>query len=365
MERYVPIAEGAVEQSSAKWKPITTDQQAEQMLRRFVARAYRRRVTKIELQSAFNGYRDSRKQGEPIKASLKRAMSATLLAPSFLMRIEVPSENQSTRISDYELANRLSYFLWASMPDNELFRLATRNQLSDPAELNRQVERMIADPKTARFSQAFVGQWLSTSLIGREIRRDPIDEPWCTDSLMDAMRDETHRLFLVILTDNRPATDLIEADFTYATPELAKTLYGLRIPKQGGVRRISLSRTHRRGILGHAAVLAATSGVDDVNISKRGAFVLDRLLGTPPPPPPPDAGELDEQLEEDDRLSLAQKINRHARDRRCAGCHQRIDPIGSALSAYGPFGRHEEDHDNDADQFVPERNGRRCAARRT
>ena len=123
--------------------------------------------------------------------SLQREMKATLLSPSFLMRVEISPQGDSTQISDYALASRLSYFLWSSMPDNDLFRLATRNQLSTPATLKEQIERMLADPKAARFSEAFVGQWLSTNLIGREIRHDPIDEPWCTDSLMDAMRAET------------------------------------------------------------------------------------------------------------------------------------------------------------------------------
>ena len=166
-------------------------------------------------------------------------------------------------------------------------------------------------------------------------------------------------LFHEILTTNRPATDLIVADFTFVTSELADTLYGLRTKKHDGLQRVSLKHTSRRGILGHAAVLAATSGLEDISISKRGAFVLDRLLGTPPPPPPPDAGELDEELEENDRLSMAQKINRHARDQRCAGCHQRIDPIGLALSQFGPFGRSEWEGDEEEDRSAPMLDGRR------
>jgi hypothetical protein len=197
---------------------------------------------------------------------------------------------------------------------------------------------MLKDCKSAEFVKSFVGQWLSTRLVGREVRLDPIDNAWCTDSLMRAMRIETLMVFHEIMKKDRPITDLIEADFTYVNEELAKTLYGMKSVRGKKMRRVKL-KGNRRGILGHASVLAVTSNHDETSPIKRGAYVLDRILGTPPPPPPPDAGELDEELAENERMSLAQKLTRHASDERCASCHRTIDPIGIALESYGAYGR--------------------------
>ncbi|MEM7783682.1 MAG: DUF1588 domain-containing protein, partial [Planctomycetota bacterium] len=191
----------------------------------------------------------------------------------------------------------------------------------------------------AGFVESFVGQWLSTRLVGKEIRLDPIDNAWCTDSLMQSMRIETLMFVAAIIKENRPITDLIDADFTYVNEELAKTLYGFQSIRGNRMRRIQLKGRSRRGILGHASVLAVTSNHDETSPIKRGAYVLDRILGTPPPPPPPDVGELDEELIENDRLSLAQKLRRHAADKKCASCHNTIDPIGIALEKFGAYGR--------------------------
>ncbi|MEM9409609.1 MAG: DUF1588 domain-containing protein, partial [Planctomycetota bacterium] len=228
---------------------------------------------------------------------------------------------------------------WSSMPDDELFELARQKRLTQPLVLKEQVERMLSHPKANELADSFSGQWLSTHLVGHEIRLDPIDNPWCTDSLMDAMRAETRMFFQVAIRDNWPITRWIDSDTTFVNEELAQTLYRMKNVRGKKMKEVSLHGSQRKGILGHASVLAVTSNHDETSPIKRGAYVLERILGTPPPPPPPDAGELEDELIENDRLSMAQKLKRHASSERCSGCHQRIDPIGISLENYGAFGR--------------------------
>ncbi|MEM9940848.1 MAG: DUF1592 domain-containing protein [Planctomycetota bacterium] len=336
MERYIAAAERAT--TAANIFESSDTHQFNNALQQFLRRSYRRPIGKTEFEFYLENLSKLKRQGAGDAEAIKGIMAGVLISPDFLLRVESNSD-QSGKISEHELATRLSYFLWASMPDDELLKLADDGRLSEPTVLRQQVQRMLGDRKSAGFVESFVGQWLSTRLVGKEIRLDPIDNAWCTDSLMQSMRIETLMFVAAIIKENRPITDLIDADFTYVNEELAKTLYGFQSIRGNRMRRIQLKGRGRRGILGHASVLAVTSNHDETSPIKRGAYVLDRILGTPPPPPPPDVGELDEELIENDRLSLAQKLRRHAADKKCASCHNTIDPIGIALEKFGAYGR--------------------------
>ncbi|MEQ8211005.1 MAG: DUF1592 domain-containing protein [Lacipirellulaceae bacterium] len=363
MERYIATAERVVDAAiplrkdrmiDAKARKalfsggdITTleDSRAKEALTRFMTRAFRRPPDELDLRRLHDEYEQSRAGGLSPLAAVKEGLPSILISPNFLMRIEKTTKHQeATPITDWELACRLSYFLWSSMPDEELLQLAASNRLGESNNVRKQLQRMIQDKKVEAFFESFTGQWLSTQLVGREIRRDPIDEPWCTDTLMDAMRQETMMLFMSIVRENQPLTELLDADYTFVNEELANTLYEIEGVQGKDLRRVSLAHQDRRGILGHAGVLAVTSNYDETSPIKRGAYILENLLGTPPPPPPLEVAELDEELEEDDRLTFAQKLRRHADDRRCATCHQTIDPLGIALEDYGAFGRHRGEH---------------------
>jgi hypothetical protein len=229
--------------------------------------------------------------------------------------------------------------MWASMPDDELFDLAARGELHQPDVLTAQVKRMLADPRADTLGEVFAGQWLNTQLIGTRIRLDPIDNPWCTDSLMSAMRAETSMFFMSLLRENRKIDELIDADYTFVNEELARTLYKMEGIDGDHMRRISIDDANRGGILGQPGVLTVTASHMNTSPVKRGVFILDSVLGTPPPPPPPDAGTLNEELRENERLTFREKLEKHASDRACQACHATMDPVGIALENFDYFGR--------------------------
>ena len=202
-----------------------------------------------------------------------------------------------------------------------------------------QVQRMLHDSKADSLGEAFAAQWFQTQLIGTRIRLDPIDNPWCTDSLMTAMREETALFFMSLLREDRPIDELIGAKFTFMNEELARTLYKLDGILGDQMRRVSLTDPQRGGILGHASILAVTSSHKDTSPVKRGIFVLDTVLGTPPPPPPPNAGQLEEQLQNDEALTFREKLEQHANGTTCQACHATMDPIGFAMENFDYFGR--------------------------
>ena len=245
-------------------------------------------------------------------------------------------------MTDWELASRLSYFLWSSMPDQALFDLAARGELDDPAVLRAQVDRMLADPRANTLGDVFAGQWLGFHHVGTRVRLDPIDHPWCTDTLMTAMRDETSMFFMSLLRDDMPIDVLIDADYTFANEELAATLYGRDDVEGDRMRRVSLDDPNRGGIIAHPSVLALTSNYMDTSPVKRGTYVLGTILGTPPPEPPPNAGILSEEVAQMENMSFREKIEMHSQNEYCRGCHSRIDPIGFSLENFDAFGRWRE-----------------------
>ena len=252
-------------------------------------------------------------------------------------------ESQSTqrefRVNDWELASRLSYFLWASMPDDELFALAKADHLHRPEVLRKQVTRMLQDPRAKSLGEVFAAQWLGSRHVGTRVRLDPIDNPWCTDSLMAAMRAETALFVHDLIARNQPITSLLDAKFTFLNQELAEH-YGIQGIRGDHMRRVALDGTQRGGILAHGSVLAVTSFPNRTSPVVRGKWVLDTLLGTPPPPPPPNVSELSDDIAENERLTIREKLERHRQSPNCNACHSEMDPLGLALEKYDWFGRY-------------------------
>ena len=368
MERYIAAAERAVElmlpdapATDAERRAhelvfvaepgggVSDEEAAEQVLRRFLERAWRRAPATEEVQRALDQYREARRSNGGHEASVKAALQSALISPNFLLRIETPAPAGPAAdatapypISDWDLASRLSYFLWSSMPDEALRDLARRGELRDPDVLAGQVDRMLADPRADTLGTSFAAQWLGFQHVGTRIWLDPIDNPWCTDTLMTAMRDESSMFFLSLVRENRPIRALIDADYTFVNQELATTLYGMEGITGDEMRRVPVTDPNRGGILGHGSILAVTSNYKDTSPVKRGHYILDVLLGTPPPPPPPGAGVLSEDVADLRKLSFREKLEMHSSNETCRACHSRIDPIGFSLETFDYFGRWRE-----------------------
>lgn len=325
---------------------VSEAEASEAVLSAFLSKAYRRPVTEEEQENANAQFLAARASGLSYEASLKQIIQSTLISPKFLLRVEIGKESaDSFPVGDYELASRLSYFLWASMPDQLLFDLAAQGRLSDPEVLSQQVTRMLADEKANTLGDVFAAQWLGFHNVGTRIWLDPIDNPWCTDSLMTAMRDETSMFFMSLLRDDLPISTLIDADFTYVNEELASTLYGMDYIRGDHMRRIPVYDPNRGGILGHASILALTSNYKTTSPVKRGVYVLDTILGTPPPEPPPNVGVLSQELQEMQEMSFREKVEMHSANEYCRGCHSRIDPIGFSMENFSFFGQWRESYD--------------------
>ena len=361
MERYIAAAERVVELMLPAEPATEAQRRAHELvfvaepgaglgdeeaaglvLRHFLARAWRRPPGEADVARALERYRAARRSGQPFREAVKVVLQAVLISPRFLLRVETPpaaAESEPWRIGGQDLASRLSYFLWSSMPDAELRGLARRGALRDPDVLEAQVDRMLDDPKADALGTSFAAQWLGFQHVGSRIWLDPIDNPWCTESLMTAMRAESSLFFLSLVRENQPIRRLIDADYTYVNEELASTLYGMRGVEGAHMRRVTLDDPNRGGYLGHGSVLALTSNYKDTSPVKRGHYVLDVLLGTPPPPPPPGAGVLAEELGDLRRLSFREKLELHSGNPACSACHARIDPIGFSLENFDYFGR--------------------------
>ncbi len=316
---------------------------AAEVLDRFLLRAYRRPPSPRERQTALELFASAFQRTESFEAGIKHVVQAVLISPKFLMRYErAPERSEPFRIDAWELASRVSYFLFSSMPDEELFQLAESGRLLDEGVLDGQIERMLADPKADTLGDVFAAQWLGFEHVGTRIRLDPIDFPWCTDSLMDAMRAETSLFFLSLVRGNHPIERLLDADYTFMNEELATTLYGRDDVAGAAMRRVTLTDPHRGGLLSQPSILALTSNYSETSPVKRGTYVLDTILGTPPPEPPPNAAVLSDEVAEMENMSFREKLEMHSRHEFCRGCHSRIDPIGFSLENFDFFGRWRE-----------------------
>jgi hypothetical protein len=325
---------------SAPTSPEDEEACAGQILAHLVRRAYRRPVTADDLQSPLALYRQGRAAGD-FDAGIELALSSVLVNPQFLFRIERDppgvTPGEAYRISDLELASRLSFFLWSSIPDDELLNLAARGELSQPAVLEQQTRRMLADERSRSLVDNFAAQWLHLRNLDA-VTPDMRLFPDFDDNLRRAMRQETELLFESVIHDDRNVLDLIRTDSTFLNERLAKH-YGIPHVYGSRFRRVSLDDTSRRGgLLRHGSILTVTSYATRTSPVLRGKWVLENLLGSPPPPPPGNVPALEENSVAAN-LPVRERLARHRADEACASCHNLIDPVGFSLENFDAVGR--------------------------
>ncbi len=346
MERYIGAAAECAAAAKAErllivrpGKGFTKEAAARTILAHFSALGYRKPVAPAEIDHLVQIYHLGEKRGMSFENSIRYAIGAILVSPRFLFRIETDGKASSPHpITDYELASRLSYFLWSSMPDSELFKLAAKQQLHSPAELERQVTRMLADPKSHAFADNFAGQWLKIRDLFTTALPDPNRFPAYTPALKEAMYNETVNFVQSVFSDNTSLLNLIDADYTYLNQDLA-AYYGVPNVTGAQMRRVNLPDHRRGGVLTMASVLTITSYAERTSPVLRGKWVLEQVLGAPTPPPPPNAGGLSADDSVVEGLTFRQRLERHRGKPQCASCHSRMDPIGFGLENFDAIGR--------------------------
>jgi mono/diheme cytochrome c family protein len=315
---------------------------AKTILSTLARRAYRRPVTAADLQVLLDFYNQGRAKGD-FHSGIELALQRILVSPSFLFRTEfAPAEAASSgvyRISDVELASRLSFFLWSSIPDDELLDLATQGKLRDPAVLERQARRMLADPRSEAFTTNFAGQWLSLRRLP-DIVPDPFLFPDYGDTLARAFQRESELFFDSIVREDRPMLELVTANYTFVNERLAQH-YGIPNVKGINFRRVALADdSPRRGLLGKGSILTVTAFPNRTSPVVRGKWVLQNLLGAPPPEPPPNIPGLEENGNQVTKVrTTRERLEQHRANAVCASCHKVMDPIGFALESFDAVGK--------------------------
>jgi hypothetical protein len=307
------------------------------VLEAFVPRAWRRPATPDEIDGLVDLAESARLDGDDWESSIRHACKAVLLSPHFVFRVEIdePGATDVHPVGDYELASRLSYFLWSSMPDDALFEAAASGELHDPAVLEAQVIRMIADPRAEALMANFAGQWLYIRAVVPDIVKDALLFPGYDAELNASMRTEMELFFQTFVTERRSLRELLTADSTFVDARLA-THYGLPAPQGPGFAEVSLEGSKRRGLMTMAGLMTVLSHPDTTSPVKRGKWVLEQLLCTPPAPPPPGV-EADPATPSPD-ASVREQLEEHRSNPSCAGCHNLIDPLGLGLEHYDPIG---------------------------
>ena len=312
----------------------------ERILTRLARLAYRRPVSRPEVQALVRFVNLAQSEGQTTEQGLQLAIRAMLVSPHFLFRIErdPPGADPAKPhpVTPFELASRLSYFLWSSMPDEELLRVAENGQLRQPAVFRAQVERLLKDPRAAALAANFAGQWLETRNLD-SVKPDPQRFPEWDAELRDSMKMETQLFFEAMLRENRPISDFLDARFTFLNERLARH-YGIPGVTGPEFRRVELETDQRGGILSHASILTVSSYPTRTSPVIRGKFVLENILGTPLPPPPPDVPALDE-ASVGSLGSLRQQLEKHRTNAMCASCHARMDVLGFGLENYDGTGK--------------------------
>lgn len=315
---------------------------ARQIFAAFGARAWRRPLIPEELDRLVGFLGVAAAEGDGFEQGVRLGLQALLLSPHFLYRVELDDDvapGEVRALDAYELASRLSYFLWSSMPDDELFARAADGTLLDPEVIEAQVRRMIADEKAQALVENFAGQWLFTRGVD-DAFPDPVIFPMFDDELRAAMRQETGLVFQELLQGDRSFLDFLDADFTYVNERLAAH-YGIEGVTGAEMRRVDLSgHPERGGFLTHGSFLTMTSHPTRTSPVKRGKLVLEQLLCIAPPPPPPGVEGLEEEV--DPTASLRERFEQHRADPACASCHQLMDPIGFALEHFDGVGAWRE-----------------------
>jgi hypothetical protein len=315
------------------------DRCATSIITRLARRAYRRPVTDEDLRALMTFYTRGRADG--FEAGIGLALERLLAGPEFLFRVEREPANVTAgaayRVGDYDLASRLSFFLWSSIPDDALLDLAERGRLKDPAVLEQQVRRMLADPRAGALVTSFAAQWLHLRNMA-SVTPDQEQFPYFDDNLRAAFRTETELFFESVLREDRSALDLLNADYTFVNERLAAH-YGIPGVYGSHFRRVRVPDGSRGGLLGQGSILTVTSYSNRTSPVIRGKWVLENILSTPPSPPPPGVPALQERDGGGKVLSMRAQMEQHRANPACATCHRLMDPIGFALENFDGVGR--------------------------
>ena len=330
---------------------------ARTILAALARRAYRRAVSSEDVDTLIEFYRLGRPRG--FDAGIEVALQRILVSPDFLFRIELDPANaragMAYRVSDVELASRLSFFLWSSIPDDELLAAAARGTLGNPGVLKRQVSRMLQDPRANTLVENFASEWLQLRDL-RNVVPDPDLFPEFDENLREGFRRETELFIGRQLQDDRPIPELLTADYSFLNERLARH-YGVPGVSGSRYRKVTLPTRERNGLLGHGSVLTLTSYPNRTSPVLRGKWLLENILGTPPPPPPPDVPALGDKGAHGERQSVRERLQQHRKAPGCATCHAHIDPLGFALEQFDAIGtrrtRDEADMAIDASGALP------------
>ena len=325
-------------------RPDTPDDEAAcagRIVSSLARRAYRRPVTAADTAPLLAAWEAGRREGAGFDDGVRWTIEALLVSPKFLFRVEqTPAEaapGAPYRIHDLDLASRLSFFLWSSIPDDELVDLAARGRLREPGVLEQQVRRMLGDARARALVENFAGQWLYLRNL-RSIAPDATRFPEFDDNLRDALRQETELFVGSQIREDRGVLDLLGADYTFVNERLARH-YGMPDVYGSHFRRVSYRDDRRAGLLGHGSLLTVTSYPHRTSPVLRGKWLLENLLGAPPPPPPPDIPELDEPGGRAAPATMRERMAQHRASPACATCHAKIDPLGFALENFDAVGR--------------------------
>ena len=371
-EKYMDAARVAVEYAFADPRSLrrflvaepdektSPEVAARRVIEDFLPRAFRRSIPESEILEYLALFHAAYKADPSFMVAIRLTLQAVLISPKFLFIAEEPNfDSKPHKVTDHELASRLSYFLWGSLPDDELLKAADEGNLSDSRILQEQFKRMLGSQnsrKVRNFSQNFVEQWLGTRALGREFKPDKSIRGYDSE-LEGGMKYEPVFFFHEILTENRSLLDLIKADYTYVNRRLARH-YRIKGEFREQPKRVQLTDENRRGgLLSMAAVLAVSSYPHRTSPVLRGKWILETILGDPPPPPPSNVPELEESASSVSSESLRQRLELHRQNVACAQCHDRIDPLGFGLENYGVLGRWRdkyEGHTVDARGALPD-----------
>jgi hypothetical protein len=317
---------------------------ARKIVSRLASEAYRRSATNEDVESLMEFYAEGRK-GKDFEAGIRAALQTLLASPHFLFRLEeVPSgvrPGQNYRVTDVDLASRLSYFIWGTVPDAELQKLAGNGTLHTPVVLEKQVRRMLADARAEAMSTRFASQWLRLQDV-EKIHPDALLFPSFDNELAESYKRETELLFDSIVREDRNVLDLFTADYTFVNERIAK-VYGIPNITGENFRRVTLADENRRGILGHGSILMLTSVADRTSPVQRGKWIMETLLGSPPPPAPQDPApppleETKSATAGGKTLSTRERMEEHRKNPQCTSCHKVIDPLGLALENFDVLG---------------------------
>jgi len=362
LEKYLDTTKRLLEQALAEGAPgraallvaapsdsVTPTDAARQNLQAFLPRAFRRPVREDEFAARVALVEQALARGESFEQGMTAAFMATLLSPHFLFRIEQDQAPEGSSdaypITDHELATRLSYFLWSTMPDQQLTELANTGTLSKPEVLREQVLRMLADPKSVALAEEFAAQWFGF----RDLRTHEMDIRRFGDfgGVRDWMYDESHTFFDALFRENLRVLEILDCNYAYVNDRLAAH-YGLPTVEGGHIRKVELADRRRGGVLGMGSTLTVSSYPTRTSPVLRGKWILETLLGTPPPPPPPNVKEVSKSDEVRDGMTLRQRLEKHRANESCASCHAKMDPLGFALENFDGIGKWR-DQDNGID----------------